>query len=117
MESLDDILEKLEDLLLREKQLIISSINDTASADHLVKLSQEKKELLLKLSMFTEEEALEKQDKIERLNNMMNINRELIINNLKFIDELFEAIFETTKTYSPEGSIKGSSEGFINKKV
>lgn len=117
MQSIDDILDRLEDILIREKDLIVKSINDTNLAEHLLKISEEKRDLLSKLSNFTKEEALTRIEKIKKLNGLIDTNRELIINNLKFIDELFEAVFETTKTYSPEGSIKGSSEGFINKKV
>ncbi|MEZ0323925.1 MAG: hypothetical protein ABWJ98_06435 [Hydrogenothermaceae bacterium] len=117
MEDLDTILEKLKDILEEEKICILNSLKDTSCADRLIEIAQEKRDLLSKLSQFSKEEALEKLNKIEELNTLLNINRELIIQNMMFIEDIFEAIFETTKTYSPEGSVKSSGQGLINKKV
>ncbi|MCX7760817.1 MAG: hypothetical protein N2Z81_06465 [Hydrogenothermaceae bacterium] len=117
MEDLDTTLEKLKILLEEEKLCILNSLKDSSCANRLIEITQEKMDLLSKLSQFSKEEALEKLDKIQELNTLLHINRELIIQNLMFIEDLFEAIFETTKTYSPEGSIKSSGQGFINKKV
>ncbi|MEJ5173440.1 MAG: hypothetical protein WHT47_06970 [Hydrogenothermaceae bacterium] len=117
MEDIDTILEKLKTILEEEKLCILNSIKDSSYADRLVEITKEKMDLLSKLSQFSKEEAMEKLSKIQELNTLLNTNRELIIQNLMFIEDLFEAIFETTKTYSPEGSVKSSGQGFINKKV
>lgn len=117
MEELDKVLSKLEELLEIEKELAINSINDTQVAQKLLELAEEKQQTLSQLANFTKDDALTKKDRIEKIYSMMKINQEIILNNLRFIEDLFEAIFDTTKTYSPEGSVKSPSDGFINKKV
>lgn len=117
MEDLDKILDKLEELLRKEKEVILSSMRDQNAAEELLKITEEKEDLLSRLSLFTREQALERREKIEKVDYMLQMNRELILQNIKFIEDIFEAIFETTKTYSPSGCTKPSPEGLINKKV
>lgn len=117
MEQLDQILCKLEQILEEEKKVAIDAINDAKVAARLLEIAAQKQHLLSELSQFSKEEALQRKDKIEEIYKMMKINQEIILSNLKFIDELFEAIFDTTRTYSAEGKVKSTSEGFINKKA
>lgn len=117
MKNLANLLDLLETLLDEEKVCIIRAINDKNCIEKLLDISEKKRELLSELASFTKEEVLKEIQRIERLEIKLNINRELVLQNLKFIEDLFEAVFETTKTYSPEGSLKSSKEGLINKKV
>lgn len=117
MKQLDEVLSRLEQILDEEKQLAINAINDTQTAVRLFEIAVEKQQVLSELAQFSREEALERRDRIEEIYRMMKLNQEIILSNLKFIDELFEAIFDTTKTYSAEGKVKSPSEGFINKKA
>lgn len=117
MEDLDTLLDSLEKLLHREKEVIISSLKDEKSSQELFQTVEDKMLILSKLSQFTKEEALERKDRLERIDSLIQMNKELMLQNLKFIEDIFEAIFETNKTYSPTGSVKPPSEGFINKKV
>lgn len=117
MKQLDEVLDKLEKILQEEKHLAINSINDPQISGRLLDLTIEKQQVLSELARFTKEEALEKKDRIEEIYRMIKINQEIILSNLKFIDELFEAVFDTPKTYSAEGKVKPPFEGFINKKA
>lgn len=117
MKQLDEVLNRLEQILNEEKHLAINAINDTQTAVRLFEIAAEKQQVLSELAEFTREEALERKDRIEEVHRMIKLNQEIILSNLKFIDELFEAIFGTTKTYSAEGKVKSPSDGFINKKA
>ncbi len=117
MENLDVLLDKLIELLKEEKQLLVTSIKDGTLAERLMTVIDNKKEILFKISQFSQEDLEKFEEKLLQIKQLSDINLNLAANNLQFIDELFSAIFEEPQKYDQSGAVKQNQKGLFNKKI
>ncbi|MDM7272884.1 hypothetical protein [Sulfurihydrogenibium azorense] len=115
--EIQDLFERLKDLLLVEKDLIVKAINDSQAVDQLNKVVEEKREVLLKLANYNPEDFKGFENMVREIQDLSKSNMILSQANLKFIESVFDSIFENASTYSTEGQIKKQSSSIINKKA
>ncbi len=117
---MEELLDKLIELLEKEKNLIVNAINSSETTEELNKLLEEKKEVLLKMSQLDEksiniDENIK--EKIEKVKLLSKTNEILALSNLNFIEEIFESVFSSHSTYGSEGEVKKIQGNIINKKI
>ncbi|WP_029521058.1 hypothetical protein [Persephonella sp. IF05-L8] len=118
MKKVENLLDRLIDKLKEEKNLLIESITDSSVSEKLMKVIEEKREILSELSQFSVEDLEQFQDKVETIQSMSRLNLNIAANNAQFIEELFDIIFDEPQKYDQSGSITGKQQkGFINKKI
>lgn len=121
MEVIDEILEKLINLLEREKILLINALNDNKASEEILSIVEEKQSLLSKLASYKEEDFKNLNENIkEKLNyikELLTVNQTIASSNLNLIEEIFEAIFQPSSTYSTEGESKKTAGSLLNKKI
>ncbi|RMA97511.1 hypothetical protein [Hydrogenothermus marinus] len=109
------LLESLKNKLEEEKEQLLKLDNP----NDLIKVIEEKKEILVKLSKFNKEDFSKYEDIIIEIDKLSKENLSLAMNNMSLIDELFSAIFEeSVEKYNPYGEVsKKGSSGIFNKKI
>jgi len=114
-----NLLDKLIDLLEKENFLLIKTINDIKYSQDLIKILEEKQKTLFEISRLNEKDLLPFKEDLEKIKNLTDKNLKLAQNNLEFIEEVFEAIFEeeSPKQYTKSGEIQTKKEGLFNKKI
>ncbi|WP_457621886.1 hypothetical protein [Persephonella sp.] len=117
MENVNNLLDRLIGKLKEEKNLLIKSIQDAKYVDELVKVIEEKREILSKLSKFSKEDFEGYEDKLKEIEMLGRSNLTLAANNAQFIDEIFSAIFEEPQKYDQSGNISQQQKGLFNKKI
>ena len=117
--ELEKLLDELIDKLNEEKDLLVLSLKDRKKSEALLKVVEEKKQIIERLSKFSEEEISKFEDKVIQIKKISEENLALALNGIQFIEEIFDAIFEgeEIKTYSSKGDFPKESKGFINKKI
>ena len=117
MENIEYLLNQLLEKLEKEKELLIKTVTDSKYVDELMKVVEEKREILSQLSKFKAEDFTGLEDKLEKIRYQSKVNLNLAANNAQFIDEIFDAIFEEPEKYDKTGSTIKERHGFINKKI
>lgn len=112
-----DLLNDLKDLLIMEKECIVKAINDSKATQKLNEIVEKKQEILTKLAKFNVEDFENYKEIIKEIQILSENNMFLAQSNLKFIESVFESIFEETSTYSSEGEVKKQPSSILNKKV
>ncbi|WP_281951134.1 hypothetical protein [Nitrosophilus kaiyonis] len=117
--EIQNILDNIINLLEEEKKLLIISLKDSKFSEDLKNIISKKQENLSKLASFEEKDILNFEKELKKIKMLNKENMNLAENNLKFIEDVFEAIFEKeeTKQYTQNGEIKSKKEGLFNKKV
>ncbi len=116
--KVEKLLNSLIKILEEEKKLIILSIKDKSYSENLLKTLEEKKKTIEKLSLLPKEDFKGFEDKLQLIKSLSEENLILALNNIQFIEDIFEAIFkEETKTYSSEGNFSKEPKSLINKKI
>ena len=117
--EIQNILNNIIRLLEEEKKLLIVSLKESKFSEDLKDIISKKQENLAKLSSFEEKDILSFKEELKKIKLLNQENMNLAENNLKFIEGIFEAIFEKeeTKQYTQNGEIKSKKEGLFNKKV
>lgn len=118
-EEIRDILKNIISLLEEEKKLLILSLKESKFSEDLADIISKKQENISKLSTYEEESVLKFPDELKKIKRLNEENMKLAQNNLKFIESIFESIFEKeeTKQYTQNGELKTKKEGLFNKKV
>ena len=116
--ELHNILQKLIDLLEEERKILITSLKDNNS-EKLLEIIKKKQKILDTLSSIDQAELNNFKKELQQISELNKRNLELTQSNMKFIEHLFEAIFEDEKVkkYSPDGTIQNKKEGLFNKKI
>lgn len=112
-----DLLNDLKDLLIMEKEYIVKAINDGTATQKLNEIVEKKQEVLTNLAKFNVEDFKNYKEIIKEIQILSENNMFLAQSNLKFIESVFESIFEETSTYSSEGEVKKQPSSILNKKV
>ncbi len=114
-----DLLEKFIELLKNENRLLIESIKDKEASQKLMEIVDSKEELLRQILTLEKEEIEKYQEELRQIDELTERNRSLAVNNIEFINEIFDAIYAANAPtkYTKDGNITKSKEGFFNKKV
>jgi hypothetical protein len=112
-----ELLQKLKDLLVLEKEYIIKAINDPNITEEINKVVLQKQSILSQIATFNPKDFEEFKDLIIQIQQLSRNNMILAESNLKFIESIFDSIFEESSTYSLEGQIKKQPSSILNKKV
>ena len=117
----EKVLNRLLELLTEERKELITSIKDNSAVKNLDKIREEKEKILTQIKDLDKKDVEKYLDLIEKIDRESKINQELALNNITFIDKLFEALFKSEKTeqYNKDGIIKNQNKqnGLLNKKV
>lgn len=116
-DNIYELLKELKELLLKEKDCIIKAINDPSATEELNRITLKKQEILSKIAQFNPEDFKEFKELVQEIQQLSKNNMILAESNLKFIESVFESIFEETSTYSSEGEVKKQPSNILNKKV
>ncbi len=119
MKNLQELLERFITLLDEERRLLIKSIEDKEASKALLELTDKKDKILKEIFTYDKEELKKYGDYIQKIDELTQRNRALAMNNIEFLNEIFDAIFSHTSPaqYTKEGDIKSKKEGLFNKKV
>ncbi|GAB6072152.1 hypothetical protein JCM14244_05290 [Venenivibrio stagnispumantis] len=114
---MEEILKALINKLEEEKEYLIKTLADKSYIDKLLNVVEEKRELILKLSQYEVEDLKKYPELVNKLRELSEYNMQLAMNNIQFIEGLFESIFETEKTYTKDGNVEVKKDSLFNKKV
>jgi len=114
---MEEILKALINKLEEEKEYLIKTLTDKSYIDKLINVVEEKRELILKLSQYEVEDLKKYPELVNKLRELSEYNMQLAMNNIQFIEGLFESIFETEKTYTKDGNVEVKKDSLFNKKV
>lgn len=113
------ILESYKNLLQKENSLLIKSLQDSAISQELLEVV-EKKEDLLKQILGLDPGAVEGfEEELATIDMWMERNRILAIENIEFVNEIFDAIYakNSSTQYTKDGTIYNKKEHIFNKKA
>ena len=119
MEALQELLSRFIELLEEENRLLIQSVKDKDAAQKLLELVTQKESVLKEIVRYNKEELQKHEDLLKRIDELTQRNRALAINNIEFINEIFDAIFSVNAPtqYTKNGSLSAKKEGLFNKKA
>ncbi len=114
-----DLLAQFIELLKKENRYIIQSIREKEASQQLMEIVKQKEEILQKILSLEKEDIEPFKSELEEIDHWTQRNRALAINNMEFINEVFEAIYsqKSPTQYTKDGTIKKQKEGLFNKKV
>ncbi len=115
--EIQQLLQQFLELLEKERTLLIESAKDYELAKALDNIRDKKIDLLQQLDQYELKDFKEHQELLEKIEEASDNNAKLALNNMIFIEKMFEAIFEEEKKYDKSGSISNQSKNIINKKV
>lgn len=113
------LLQRLIDLLEKEKELLIQAIADSKKSQELYDNVQKKEELLHKIMQLPKQEVAPHKELLAKIDEISRYNQTLAQNNISFLQELFDAITANNEPskYTSEGSIQRPKKRFFTKKV
>ncbi len=113
------LLREFIELLKEENRYLIQSISDKRASDELIETVRKKEELLRQILALEPEDVKPYLKDLEQIDHWTQRNRALAINNIEFINEIFDAIYskDTPTQYTKDGTISNKKEGFFNKKA
>ena len=113
------LLDRFVELLQEENKYIIESIRDKEASQKLLEVIEQKEELLKQILALKKEDIQPFHKELEEIEHWTQRNRALAINNMEFINEVFEAIYsqKSPTQYTKDGTMKSQKEGLFNKKV
>lgn len=115
--KLESLLDQLVDKLNTEKKLLVQSIKDTKYSKELEQVVEEKRRILSQIAQFSKEDFNGLEDKLLEIKRLSDINLNLAVNNIQFIDEIFSTIFDQPQKYNQKGSVEKPQKGLFNKKI
>lgn len=119
MEKAKKLLEKFLDLLEKENTLLIESIKSKEASNTLLETIEEKEITLTKILKLEKKDVEPYKELLFKIDDLTQRNKLLASNNLEFINDIFEAIYEKNSTtqYTKDGNIEKKRETILNKKV
>jgi len=114
-----ELLKRFIELLESENRLLIQSVKDRGASDKLMEIVAQKEELLRQILSLEKEDVESYQEELRQIDEWTERNRSLAVNNIEFINEIFDAIYTSNAPtkYTKDGNITTSKEGFFKKKV
>jgi len=119
MERKREVLNRFLELLKEENRYLIQSIRDKEASAKLLEVVKRKEELLQEILSWEREEVTPFFNELKEIDEWTQRNYSLAINNIEFINEIFDAIYhkDTPAQYTKDGSLSSKKEGLFNKKV
>jgi vacuolar-type H+-ATPase subunit I/STV1 len=119
MKRLQELLERFKELLQEENRLLIQSVKDKEASQKILELVNQKEQLLGEIVGYNKEDLEKFRDLLEEIDELSQRNRALAVNNLEFINEIFDAIFSVNAPtqYTKDGNLSSKKEGLFNKKA
>ncbi|MRJ03351.1 MAG: hypothetical protein GXO19_06765 [Epsilonproteobacteria bacterium] len=119
METLGQLLDRFETLLEEENRLLVESIKDKGAAQRILELVAQKEKIFKRIADHSRSELLPYKERLELIDELTQRNKALAINNIEFINEIFDAVYSVSAPtqYTKDGSLTTKREGFLNKKV
>ncbi len=114
-----ELLEKFLSLLEQENRYLIESVNNKEASAKLFAIVEQKEELLKEILALDKEALAPFVQELQKIDELTQRNRALAINNMEFVNEIFDAIYSqyTPTQYTKDGNISQSKEGIFNKKA
>ena len=95
------LLRQFIELLKEENRCLIQSINDKKASQELIDTVQKKEELLRQILALEPEDVQPYKEDLQQIDHWTQRNRALAINNIEFINEIFDAIYSCLLYTSP----------------
>ncbi len=113
------LLDRFLDLLKEENALLIQSVKDKNAAKKLEEVVAKKEEVLRQILALEREDIEPFADELQEIDAWTERNKTLAVNNIEFINEIFDAIYaqNSPTQYTKDGTISTKKKGFFNKKV
>ncbi len=112
-----ELLENFLKLLQQEHKTLLESVKDYELAKALDEIREKKEDILQQLQKCNIDELKEHKDILTKIEILSDNNANIALNNMIYIEKMFEAIFEETKQYSKDGTITNQNKSIVNKKV
>ena len=119
MKRLQELLQEFKRLLEEENRLLIESVRDKEASQKILQIVGQKEKILKEMVGYNKEEFGPFRKLMEEIDELTGRNRALAINNIEFINEIFDAVFSVNAPtqYTKDGSLSSKKEGLFNKKV
>ncbi|BCD61887.1 hypothetical protein NitYY0826_C0750 [Nitratiruptor sp. YY08-26] len=117
--NVQELLKDFIELLKEENELLINSVKDKDVSSKLMKVVEQKEKLLHDILALEKEDVEQFTQELRLIDEWTERNRSLAVNNIEFINDIFDAIYAANAPtkYTKDGNISTSKEGFFNKKV
>ncbi len=114
-----ELLDRFLELLQEENRLLIQSIKEKKAAADLEEVVRQKEDILRQILALEKEDIEPFSEELAQIDAWTERNRTLAVNNIEFINEIFDAIYaqNAPTQYTKDGMITKKKEGFFNKKV
>ena len=110
-----ELLKKLEELLLEEKNLLLKGVKGKEEAEKLEAIEKEKLEVLSSISQLEPNQFKEHVETVRRVELLNKEVEALLLNNLLFVESILKEIFPERDTTYTLGNT--STPSLLNKKV
>ena len=109
------LLRQLEELLTREKKLLLKGVKGKKEAEELESIEKEKLEVLSSISQLEPHQFREHLDMVRTIERLNREVETLLLNNLVFIESILKEVFPEKGTTYAEKNVSITS--LLNKKV
>ncbi len=119
MKRLQELLGEFKALLEEENRLLIESIKDKEASDKILKNVAKKEKVLQEIIGYNKEDLEKFRELLEEIDELSQRNRALALNNIEFINDIFDAVFSASAPtqYTKDGNLSTKKEGLFNKKA
>lgn len=114
-----ELLQKFIHLLQEENKYLIESIKNKEISKQLLDTVRKKEKLLNEIVSLKKEDVEPYENELRQIDEWTQRNKSLAINNIEFVNEIFDAIYsqKVPTKYTKDGKISTTKEGFFNKKA
>ena len=116
----EKLLQELIWLLEEENRYLIESITNKELSEKLLNIVEKKEELLKEIFALSKEDVKPFKEKLQKIDELSERNSTLAINNIEFINDIFDAIYSKNlpPKYTKEGKISSKpKEGMFKTKA
>ena len=111
---MEALLKQFIELLEEENRLLVEVLKDSSLSERLEQVVAQKERILNELES-SKEKLQGYKEYLETIDNLSKRNQELASNNIAFIEELFQALFEEDTTqYGDDGTTKTPKTNLLN---
>ena len=114
-----ELLQNFIELLKEENKYLIESIKNKEISEQLLDVVKRKEKLLYEILSLDKKEVEPFEEELRQIDEWTQRNKSLAINNIEFINDIFDAIYSQNvpTKYTKDGKISTAKEGFFNKKA
>ena len=114
-----ELLQNLIQLLMEENKYLIESIKNKKVSEQLLDVVKKKEKLIYEILLLDKKAVEPFEEELRQIDEWTQRNKSLAINNIEFINEIFDAIYSQNvpPKYTKDGKISTVKEGLFNKKA